>query len=264
MKIVEIYIKNLTNRNYSQRTIDTYSCYLDKFLIDINKNPYHITTKEIEDYLLNKKYSSVSQQNQIIGSIKLFAEFILNKKKIHLSKIKRPRKEKKLPKIIDAELLALKINQIENLKHKSILAIGLSCGLRISEVINLKWKHLDRDRNTLSVINGKGRKDRTVLLNDNMIELLSNYWKEHKSKDYVFNGQFKNQYSATSIQKLIKKYIHKKASFHYLRHSYATYALDNGTELAPLSKSMGHNSSKTTEIYYHVSNNSLKTIKQVI
>lgn len=150
MKVVEIYIKNLTNKNYSQRTIETYSCYLEKFLKEISKNPYHITTKEIEGYLLNKEYSSISQQNQIIGSLKLFAEYILRKKQIHLSKIKRPRKEKKLPIVIDAELLASKIRSIDNLKHRAILTLGLSCGLRVSEVINLKWSHLDKKRNTLT------------------------------------------------------------------------------------------------------------------
>jgi len=264
MKVVEKYIKILTNLNYANRTIETYSHYLNVFLVELNKNPYHITTKEIEDYLLNKEYSSISKQNQIIGSIKLFAEHILGKKEIHLSKIKRPKKEKKLPKVIDAELLAEKIKAIPNLKHRSILALGLSCGLRISEVINLKWEHLDRSRNILNVVNGKGRKDRCAILNNNLIELLESYYRQYRSKEYVFNGQFDIQYSQSSIQRLVKKYIHRKASFHLLRHSYATYALDNGTEIKPLSVSMGHNSTKTTEIYHHTSNKSLKTIKQAI
>jgi integrase/recombinase XerD len=264
MKIIEIYIKNLTNKNYSKRTIETYVCYLEKFLKKVGRNPYHITTKEIENYLLNKNYSSVSQQNQIIGSLKLFAKYILNKKDVHLNKIERPRKEKKLPKIIDAELLASKINKVQNLKHKAILTLGLSCGLRISEVINLKWIDLDRQRNILNVISGKGKKDRSTVLNDNLIALLEEYWLECRSKEYIFNGQIKDQYSASSIQRVVKKYIHPKASFHLLRHSFATYALDNGTELAPLSSAMGHNNTKTTEIYYHVSLNSLKTLKQAI
>lgn len=270
--IVEIYIKTLTNLNYSERTIDTYVCYLEKALIDLDKNPHHISTKEIEDYLLNKNYSSVSQQNQIIGGLKLFAKHILGKKDIHLDKIKRPRREKKLPKIIDAELLAEKIKNVPNLKHKAILALGLSCGLRISEVINLKWEDLDRERNVLNIINGKGKKDRCCKLNNEMIELLEKYYLEFKTidkglldKNYVFVGQNnKLQYSASSIQNIVKKYISKKASFHLLRHSFATFALDNGTELAPLSKSMGHQNTKTTEIYYHVSNKSLESIKQAI
>lgn len=264
MKVVEIYIKKLTNKNYSERTIETYVCYLEKFLKDLGKNPYHISTKDIENYLLHKKYSSISQQNQIIGSLKLFAKYILNKKEVHLNKIERPRKEKKLPKIIDAELLAEKISKIKNLKHKAILTLGLSCGLRISEVINLKWIHLDKKRNVLNVINGKGKKDRATILNDNLISLLTDYWYQYKSKEYVFNGQFSNRYSASSIQRIVKKHIHNKVSFHLLRHSFATYALDNGTEIAPLANIMGHNSTKTTEVYYHTSLKSFKTIKQAI
>lgn len=263
-KVVEIYIKNLTNKNYSKRTVETYVCYLEKFLQEINKNPYHITTKEIEGYLLDKNYSSISQQNQIIGSIKLFAKFILKKKAIHLDKIERPRREKKLPRIIDAELLAEKIGAIKNLKHKAILSLGLSCGLRISEVINLKWLDLDRDRNVLNVINGKGKKDRCTILNDDLIKLLESYWLKHRSEEFVFNGQFKKQYSASSIQRIVKKYINQKATFHLLRHSFATFALDNGAELSPLSGVMGHSNTKTTAIYYHFSTKSLTTIKQAI
>lgn len=264
MKAVEIYKKKLTNLNYSNRTIETYVCYLEKFLYHMGKNPYHVTLKEIDSYLLNKTYTSTSQQNQIIGSIKLYAEHILGKKTVHLSKIRRPKKEKKLPKIIDAELLVQKIKAIHNLKHRAILTLGLSCGLRISEVINLKWDHLDRSRNILNIINGKGKKDRCTILNNDTIHLLQSYWRKHRSTEYVFNGQFKLKYSASSIQRVVKNHIDPKASYHYLRHSYATYAIDNGTELKPLSISMGHNSTKTTEVYHHLSNKSLKTIKQAI
>lgn len=265
MKILNVYKQKLRFRNYSERTIETYSCYLDKFLIELNiKDHYQISLKQIKFYLENKEYSSISVQNQIIGSLKLFAKYILNKKDIHLNKIERPKKVKKLPRVIDAELLAYKINNITNLKHRAILTLGLSCGLRVSEVINLKWCDLDKKRNTLTVINGKGRKDRTTILNNDLIDLLTLYWYEFRSKEYVFEGQFKIQYSQSSIQNIVKKYIYRKASFHLLRHSYATFALDNGTELAPLSKSMGHSNTKTTEIYYHTSVKSLRTIRQAI
>lgn len=265
MKILEVYTQKLRYLKYSKRTIETYVHYFEKFINEeVIKDAYQVSTKQIEEYLVNREYSSISQQNQIIGSLKLFAQHVLGKNKIHLSKIKRPRKEKKLPKVIDAELLASKIKPILNIKHRAILTLGLSCGLRISEVINLKWEHLDRERNILNVVNGKGKKDRCTILNNDLIKLLTDYWNEYKSEEYVFNGQFKNQYSVTSIQNIIKKYIHPKASFHLLRHAYATYAIDNGTELKPLAVSMGHNSTKTTEVYYHLSTKTLKTIKQAI
>ena len=265
MKVLKNYQKKLRFKNYSERTIETYVCYLDKFLKEENtKDPHQVTTNQIVSYLENKTYSSSSQQNQIIGSLKLFAKCILGKKEIHLSKIERPRKEKKLPRIIDAEILAEKIKFIPNLKHKSILALGLSCGLRISEVVNLKWEHLDRKEGILKVVNGKGKKDRNVDLNENMIRLLTEYWKEFKSKEYVFNGQFRNQYSTSSIQNIVKKYIHPKASFHLLRHSFGTFAIDSGVPLPILSDAMGHESGKTTETYIHLSKKSIKQMKQAI
>jgi site-specific recombinase XerD len=264
IKIVDKYKTFLTNKNYSIRTIEVYSHYLKLAIKDIGVNPYQITTKQIESYLLSRTYTSISLQNQIIGSLKLFAKYILGRSDLHLDKIERPRKVSKLPQIIDAELLVDRITKIKNLKHKTILTLGLSCGLRISEVINLKWIDLDRERNVLNVVNGKGKKDRCTILNDNLILLFENYYRKFNSKEYVFNGQSKSQYSTTSIQNIVKKYIHPKASFHLLRHSYCTYALDNGTEIKPLSISMGHKNVSTTEIYFHVTKNTLNTIKQAI
>lgn len=250
-------------KNFSKRTIQTYLYYAEKFLNNFNNDVYHISIKEAKEYLENYNYSSISQQNQIISAVKFLYKEVVGRKLKTLN-ITRPKKEKKLPKIIDAELLAEKISNIENLKHRAILTLGLSCGLRISEVINLKWGHLDRKRNIINIINGKGKKDRCTILNDNLINLLENYYRKHKSKEYVFNGQFKNKYSASSIQRIVKKHIHQKASFHLLRHSYATFALDNGTEIKPLSVSLGHNSTKTTEIYHHTSLKTLQTIRQAI
>lgn len=260
---LEKLYNKLSFKNYSEKTIKAYCGHAEKFLMSFDKDVYHISVKEAEQYLIDFKYTSISQQNQIISSVKFLYVNVVGRK-LNTLNISRPRKEKKLPKVIDAEFLAEKINKIENLKHRAILSLGLSCGLRISEVINLKWEHLDRKRNILNVVNGKGKKDRCTILNDNIIKLLIDYWKEYKSIEYVFNGQKLPQYSSSSIQNIIKQHIHKKASFHLLRHSFATFALDNGTELAPLSKSMGHTNTKTTEIYYHTSAKSLKTIKQAI
>lgn len=262
--VVEIYIKTLTNRNYSKNTIETYTCYLEKFLQEVNKNPYHITTTDIKHYLLNKSYSSTSQQNQIISSLKLFAKHILNKRTIHLDKIKRPRKEKKLPKVIDSEFLKHRILNIKNLKHKAILMIGYSCALRVSEVINLKISDIDSNRMVIYINNSKGRKDRIVKLSETLLETLRDYYKLYKPKDYLFNGQFTNQYSATSCNKLVKKYLGNEYHFHQLRHSGATTMLENGTDLSIIQKILGHNQIKTTMIYTHVSQNTLQKVQMPI
>ncbi|MGB0896896.1 MAG: tyrosine-type recombinase/integrase [Flavobacteriaceae bacterium] len=250
-------------QNYAETTIKTYTNYTEMFLSHFSQDVYHIPVKDAQHFLENYNYTSISQQNQIISSIKFLYINIVGSK-LNTLKIKRPRKQKKLPRVIDAELLANKIKAITNLKHRAILQLGLSCGLRISEVINLKWENLDRNRNILKVVNGKGGKDRSTILNNDMIDVLDIYWKKYKSIEYVFNGQFKKQYSSSSIQQIVKKYISPKASFHLLRHSFATYALDNGTKIKPLSVCLGHNSTKTTEIYHHTSTRSLKTIKQAM
>lgn len=263
MKLYKITEQKLNYFRYSESTKKSYLNVVYQFEVQVKKHYTRITSKDVQMFLDSFEFKSNSQQNVVISALKFMWEKGLGKKYLKID-FTRPRKEKKLPKIIDAELLALKIGGIQNLKHKSILALGLSCGLRISEVINLKWVHLDRERNILNVINGKGKKDRCTVLNNNMITLLSTYYRQYKSIEYVFNGQKKTQYSATSIQLLVKKYIHPKASFHLLRHSYATYALDNGTQIKPLSVSLGHSNVKTTEIYHHTSVKTLQTIKQAI
>jgi integrase len=264
MKVVEKFKIILTNKNYSTRTIEIYVHYLEKFLKDLGKNPYHITQKEIEAYLLRFNYSGVSQQNQIIGSIKLFARYILNKKEVHLSKLERPKKEKKLPRIIDVQMLRNKILAIRNKKHKAILALGLGCAMRVSEVINLKIADIDGDRSVIHIRNAKGRKDRIVPVSDELLKILRDYYKAYRPKVYLFNGQFSDTYSAASCNKIMKKYIHPKAHFHQLRHSGATHIHETGTDIATISKFLGHNSVKTTMIYTHVSNEALKRIRPAI
>ena len=260
MKSVEKMKLILTNRNYSKRTIDTYIHYLEKALKSIGKNPYHITLKDIEVYLLKQEFSSISQQNQIIGSLKLFAKYILGKKDVHLDKIERPRKEKKLPKVIDGDLLKKKILSIENLKHKAILSLGFSCALRVSEVINLKMSCIDRKRMVIFIENAKGKKDRVVKMSNVVLGILDEYYKSYKPKEYLFNGHYGDKYSSGSCNKLMKKYIGDDTSFHLLRHSGATVLHEKGLDIMVLSKLLGHNSVKTTQIYTHISNRRIENI----
>lgn len=265
MKVLEVFKKRLRNKRYSERTVKTYSCYLYNFIVDVKStDPYQISTKQIEIFLYNKQFSSISQQNQYIGALKLFAKYILGKSDIHLKKIERPRKEKKLPRVIDKELILEKLSKITNLKHKAILSIAFSVGLRVSEVINLKIEDIDSHRMLITIKNAKGRKDRIVPLSQTILELLRVYFTQHKPKEYLFNGQFQPKYSATSCNMLFKKHIDKKGHFHILRHSSFTSLLEGGTDLRIIQKIAGHSSSKTTEIYTHVSNKLLKNINLAI
>ena len=262
MKILEIYTQKLRYRNYSKRTIETYACYLQRFFDEEGiKDPYQVTLSQIRGYLENKGYSSVSQQNQIIGALKLFAKYILGKSNLHLSKIERPKKQKKLPKVLNVEALTIKISAINNIKHRAILSLGLAAGLRVSEVINLKLTDIDRNRMMLHIRNAKGRKDRLVPFSTQLLQLLEAYYLKYRPKVYVFNGQRHLRYSASSCNKLMKTYIGSTATFHLLRHSAATAIHETGTDVATLAKFLGHNSVKTTMIYTHISNNALKRIQ---
>jgi len=261
MKILKIFEEKLRYKNYSEKTINLYVSYLSFFLIQEEiKDAYGVTTQKIVNFLENKSYSSTSQQNQYIGCLKLFAKYILNKKDIHLSKIERPKSEKKLPQVIDHNHIINQLSKIENIKHKAILTLTYSVGLRVSEVVNLKIEDIDSKRMLIHIKNAKGEKDRIVPLSQTVLILLREYWKEYKPKIYLFNGQSSDQYSIQSCQKIYKKYIDEVSSIHTLRHSSFTNLLENGTDLRIIQKIAGHSSSKTTEIYTHVSNQLLSKV----
>jgi integrase/recombinase XerD len=170
---------------------------------------------------------------------------------------------KKLPRIIDKQHLLDSIEAIQNIKHKTILSLAASVGLRVSEVVNLKLSDIDSERMIITIRSGKGRKDRIVPLSENVLILLRDYYKEYKPKEYLFNGQ-NRLYSTTSCNKLVKKYIGKDLHFHLLRHFAFTNLLEQGTDLRIIQKLAGHNSVKTTEIYTHVSRNLLQNLPLAI
>ncbi|MDA3780214.1 MAG: tyrosine-type recombinase/integrase, partial [Bacteroidales bacterium] len=191
--------------------------------------------------------------------LKFGYEKVLNKKYNKID-FQRPRNEKKLPQIIDKEFLLNRISKIENIKHKTIISLAFSVGLRVSEVINLKINDIDSNRMIINVYQGKGSKDRIVPLSQNILELLRNYYKQYKPNEYLFNGQKSQQYSPESCNKIVKKYLGNNYHFHLLRHSCFTALLESGNDLRIIQKLAGHSSSKTTEIYTHVSTNLLSKI----
>lgn len=265
MEVLNIFEKRLRIKNYSERTIKTYCFYSKQFILNLKaKDAYQLTTKQLVDYLYSYKYTSVSQQNQVINALKLFYKHILNRSEIHLRKIERPRKEKHLPQIIDRDFIVSKINAIKNIKHKAILQLTYSAALRVSEIVNLKIEDIDSKRMIIHIKNAKGRKDRIVPLSPIVLETLRNYYKEYHPKVYLFNGQFDLKYSIHSCQLIFKKYIDGKSHFHILRHSSATALLEKGTDLRIIQNILGHSSVKTTEIYTHVSTQLLSKIALAI
>lgn len=234
--------------------------YIMQFLNSIgDKQIIHLSSKEFQAYLDNYKFTSVSQQNQIINAIRFLYKFGLDKKYDKVS-FTRPKKEKKLPRVIDGELIKNRLSKIDNIKHRAILTITYSVGLRVSEIINLKIEDIDSSRMLISIKNAKGKKDRVVPLSQHVLELLRDYYKKYKPSEYLFNGQDSPQYSIGSCQKIYKKYIDNKSSIHTLRHSSFTNLLEGGVDLRLIQTIAGHASSKTTEIYTHVSNQMLSKV----
>jgi integrase/recombinase XerD len=202
-------------------------------------------------------YSAVSQQNQRINSIKFYFEKVLGRKSEYYD-IGRPRKERKLPDVLSKEEIKRMINATNNIKHKFLIALIYSCGLRRSEARQMKTEDIDAGRMLVKVKGAKGKKDRYVQLAKSTLEYYNNYLKENPVKKWLFEGRGGKQYSAESIYNVIKDKamaagINKKVYPHILRHSFATHCLEQGIDLRYIQEWLGHESSKTTEIYTHVS-----------
>ena len=266
---IETFKRYLLSKRYSPNTLNTYSEALKSFLTFCNtKAVKDITNEDVilynNDYILKHNLSS-SYQNQIVNAIKLYFK-IVKETAIDIDKIHRPKREKVLPNVLSKEEVLKIIDSTENLKHKTLLALIYSAGLRISEALNMKPKDIDSVRMLIHVKNAKGKKDRYTLLSEKVLQLLREYYTIYKPKDYLFEGQFGGMYSSRSAQVILKQVaekagIKKPITLHTLRHSFATHLLESGTDLRYIQDLLGHSSPKTTMIYTHVTNDSLKKIK---
>lgn len=260
----------LETKRYSPQTIKTYTESLKSFFTFYNEKMVATITQTdvtvyMKEYILGNNLSS-SYQNQIINAIKLYFK-IIKETAIQVDKIYRPKKEKLLPNVLSKEEVKKILNAHSNLKHKTMLSIIYSCGLRRSELLNLKPNDIDSERNLVIIRQGKGKKDRIVPLSPNILIMLRDYYKVFKPQLWLFEGEKSGfQYSEKSLQSvlkqaLVKAKINKPVTLHWLRHSYATHLLESGTDLRYIQELLGHNSSKTTEIYTHVSTKNLQLIK---
>jgi integrase/recombinase XerD len=257
------YERDLRVKNYADSTIKNYVCQITIFLkyFETKDSPKHISSDEIKDYLLTAK--EVNSQRHMHSAIKLFYKHTIHQPQ-KFNFIEYARKEKNLPAVIDKDYLVSQINNIQNIKHKSIIILAYSTGMRVSEICNLLITDIDSKRMIIIIRQGKGDKDRLVPLSENVLKVLRQYFTEYKPKTYLFNGQFDLQYSHKSCNEIVKKYIGKDYHFHTLRHSNATALLESGTDLRVIQKLLGHSSSKTTEIYTHVSTNVISKVNTPI
>lgn len=214
------------------------------------------------------KFTETNTQRNYHSAIKKFYDICLNQK----NKFKYTpyaKKNNKLPIVLSQDEIQRMFDVCENTKHKVILAILYSCGLRVSELINLKWKNIDRSRMIINIIQAKGNKDRQVMLSVELIPLLEKYWYEYRSVDYVLNGQNSAQYSERSVGEVIKQLaekagINKRVYTHLMRHCSFTHMVENGIDLNLIQRLAGHSSVKTTSIYAHISHNLISKINSPI
>jgi integrase/recombinase XerD len=263
---LNVLVKKLRNKAYAERTIEVYVSYIVEFILCQKiKDPYQVTTSQIEGYLLDYNYSSRSQQNQIISALKCFAKYFLNRAQIHLDKIERPRKETKIQPIIPRELIIEKLPQIENIKHRSIITLAYGCALRVSEVIALQWKHIIRDERIIEIKSSKGAKDRIVPISDSMIKLLELYWQDYKTKTYIFSGAgWRPQYSPASCNAIVKQIFGNRYRFHSLRKSSATHLYELGNDIGKIQDLLGHSKTDTTRIYVKTTIKSIKQLTELV
>lgn len=266
------YLERLQQERYSENTIKIYTHYIKDFIAEFSEIELQkITKEEINDYILrliNERKISSSQQNQRINAIKFYYEKVLYRRKEYYD-IDRPRKERKLPSVLSKEEIATMIKSTENKKHKCLIAVIYSCGLRRSEAINLKIEDIDSKRMQVKIRKAKGNKDRYLPLATKTLAYLREYYKAEKPKTYLFEGNAGEQYSETSVYNVIKNSardagIGKRVYPHILRHSFATHNLEQGMDLRFIQELLGHESSKTTEIYTHVSQKDLQKFKNPI
>jgi integrase/recombinase XerD len=252
-KYLELYRNELVLKNYSENTIKNYVSQVDLFL----RGHDHLFTEpsKINEAAIKTWLSQFKTRNSMchsISALKLFYKMVV-RQPMKFKYIEYPRSEKKLPKIIEKEFLLSQLDKITNSKHKALLTMTYSTGMRVSEVINLLISDIDSKRMIIFIRNSKGNKDRIVPLSQKVLDLLRIYFTEYHPKVYLFNGQFDIQYSSTSCNQLVKKYIGKEYHMHLLRHSNATALLEAGTDLRYIQKHLGHANVKTTEVYCHVS-----------
>lgn len=225
------------------------------------REPKEIPTQEIKEWLLTAM--TVNTRKHRLCAVKSFYEITVGMP-MKLDKIPYPRKEKKLPRIINQEELKGKILAITNKKHKSILALAYACSLRVSEVVNLKISDIKGKENIICIREAKGSKDRHNKISNDMLEILRDYFREYKPKEYLFEGQTGDKYSTRSCEEIYHKYIDTETSFHNLRHSGITAMIEAGTNQMAIQVAVGHTRASTTQGYYHASPKFLSQIQSPI
>jgi len=264
--------EELRIRNYSERTVRSYLTSISQLSIYYKTSPDKITRDQVKGYayhLIHSQDASGSRINQLISAWKIFQVDVLGNPWEEF-RLKRPRREKRIPQVLSQkEALAL-IGVLRNKKHRMILTLAYVTGIRRAELLHLRLKDIDSSRGVIRIIRGKGNKSREVAVPKILICHLREYYKDYRPKTYLFEGRTPGKpYSAESFQKIVKDAankagIKKNVSPHILRHSFATHMLEKGINLKHLQIILGHSAMKTTSIYLHLANPNPKDLPDLL
>jgi integrase/recombinase XerD len=268
-KKISLYIQLLEVKRFSPNSIRTYVNALRQFLnYFVGQDVDYLTDKQIEVYI-NEQVTvnkiSTSYQKQLVAAIKFYYKNLVQKD-LQLDYLYPDRLEFKIPVVLLQDEVKLLLDSCLNLKHRALLTTIYACGLRLQEVIDLKIADINSKQMFITIGQGKGKKDRTVMLSHKLLLLLRDYFITYMPKIFLFEGVKGNQYSPRSVQQVLKQTldksgIAKNASVHTLRHSFATHLIENGTDMRFVQELLGHNSIKTTMIYTHLTDVTKRRIK---
>ncbi len=264
--------RDMELKNYSPKTRSCYLASVKSFALHFHRSPAELGDQEIREYLhylIQEKKVSQSAISQSYSALKFFYETTL-KRDWNGFRIPRVKMGKKLPVVLSLQEIQAILSAARNLKHRALLMTTYSAGLRVSEVVHLKVSDIDSQRMMIRVQQGKGEKDRYTLLARRTLEVLREYWRSYRPKDWLFPGQpAKGSLSVSAVQRIFEKVldqagIKKHATVHTLRHSFATHLLEAGTDLYHIQRLLGHTTPKTTAIYLHLSRKDLGGVSSPI
>jgi len=262
-----IYIDKMVLKKYANNTIKVYVCCFERFINYFEADLDTLTVQDIRIYLryLVDKGSSNSYINQAINSIKFYFEIVMGMPHAYYD-VERPRKEKKLPVVLSKEEVQEMLRVTKNIKHKCIIGLLYSSGIRRSELLQLQLDAIDSSRMMIHIKDAKGNKDRYTLLSKTLLKDLRLYFKTYRPENYLFESPTRQPYSGSSVGIVVREAgkrakIAKRVTAHVLRHSFATHLLEAGTDIRYIQMLLGHNSTRTTEIYTHIARNNFENIK---
>jgi integrase/recombinase XerD len=264
--LLDILTREMELRNYSRKTIVAYGSVIKDLYKSVKKPLQDLTEEEIKQYLHKKLQKKLSSQTIALAANAINFLYTQIYKRKDFEKIKHPKRSQKLPVVLSRAEIDKIISSIKNTKHRMMIALSYGAGLRVSEIIRLRVQDADFDDETLMVRQGKGKKDRLTLLPSKISRELKEFLASQPGRDYIFASERGGRLSEASAQKVFyaalkKTGIKKSASFHSLRHSFATHLLENGVDVRYVQELLGHANIRTTQIYTKVTRPSIKNIK---